>query len=97
MDILTAIAAEVSGPTRLDPLELFLDSDIIVQAVMVGLLLASIWSWAIIVAFFLRLGKLNSTSRSYEREFWTTNDREGALSKSKRLSLIHISEPTRRS
>ena len=87
LDILTAVAAEVVGPTRLDPLELFLDADIIVQAVMVGLILASIWSWAIIVAFFMRLGKLNSASREYEREFWTTNDREGALAKSKRAAI----------
>lgn len=88
---LSAVAAEtagnVAGATRLDPVELFLDADIVVQAVMIGLILASIWSWAIIVAFFLRLGKLNSASREYEGDFWSTSDREGALSKSKRASI----------
>ncbi|MEP1420557.1 MAG: protein TolQ [Erythrobacter sp.] len=88
---LSAVAAEVAGDvasaTRLDPLELFLAADIVVQAVIIGLILASIWSWAIIVAFFLKLGRLNSTSREYEGDFWSTNDREGALSKSKRTSI----------
>lgn len=88
LTFLTAVAtAGPAGPTRLDPLELFLDADIIVQAVMVGLILASIWSWAIIIAFFLRLGKLGNASREYERDFWSTNDRESALSKNKRAAI----------
>jgi len=85
--VLSAVAGEVAATTRLDPLELFLDADIIVQAVMVGLIIASIWSWAIIVAFVLRLGKLNGASREYESDFWTTNDREAALSKRNRSTI----------
>ena len=46
-----AAASGAVGPTRLDPLELFLDADIVVQAVMLGLILASIWSWMIIISF----------------------------------------------
>lgn len=84
LTFLTAAIADAPGTTRLDPLELFLDADIIVQAVMIGLLIASIWSWAIIISFFIRLGKLNSISRDYESDFWSTTDREGALSKRKR-------------
>ena len=87
LTFLTAVAIEAAGPTRLDPLELFLDADIIVQAVMVGLILASIWSWAIIVSFVLRMSKLNAASRSYEGDFWSTSDREGMLSKSKRSAI----------
>ncbi|WP_298309046.1 protein TolQ [uncultured Erythrobacter sp.] len=87
LTLLSAAASEALGSTRLDPLELFLDADIIVQAVMVGLILASIWSWAIIIAFVLRVGKLNGTSREYELDFWSSNDREAALSKSKRQAI----------
>lgn len=76
-----AQAGVATGPTRLDPIELFLDSDIIVQAVIVGLVLASIWTWAIIVSFSLRAGKLNRRSREYEVDFWETKDREAAVSK----------------
>lgn len=87
LNFLNLTASAAAAPTRLDPLELFLDADLIVQAVMVGLILASIWSWAIIISFVLRMSKLNSASREYEREFWTTNDREGALSKGKRAAI----------
>ena len=80
-DLLSAAAAPGAGPTSLNPLELFLAADIVVKAVMVGLILASIWSWAIIVSFTLRMGGLNSRSRRYEETFWTTKDREEVLSK----------------
>jgi biopolymer transport protein TolQ len=80
MNLLGAIAGEAVGPTRLDPIELFLQADIVVQAVMIGLILASIWTWAIIVSFSMRIGKLNKRSRSYEVDFWDSKDRESALS-----------------
>ncbi|WP_379551655.1 protein TolQ [Qipengyuania sp. DGS5-3] len=68
MTALTLLAA--SAPTRLDPLELFLDADIVVQLVMAGLILASIWVWAIIVGFSLRMRGLTSKTQEYEAEFW---------------------------
>ncbi|WP_252258680.1 protein TolQ [Erythrobacter aurantius] len=84
MSAAAGVAAPVAGPTRLDPIELFLQADIIVQAVMVGLILASIWTWAIIISFTLRIGGLNRKSRDYEANFWDTKDREAALSKKMR-------------
>ena len=76
-----------SGPTRLDPLELFLQADIVVQAVMVGLVLASIWTWTIIVSFTLRRGRLEKASRAYEKDFWETRDREATLTKQQRREI----------
>lgn len=70
-----------AAPARLDPLKLFLDADIVVQLVMIGLVLASIWTWTIIVSFSLRAARLAKKSRSYESEFWQTKDREGMLTK----------------
>ncbi|AWW75657.1 protein TolQ [Erythrobacter sp. KY5] len=91
IDLLSAGLAEAGatslGPTRLDPIELFLAADIVVQAVMIGLILASIWTWAIIVSFMLRIGKLNSASRGYEAEFWDTRDREAMLTKQRRATV----------
>lgn len=91
IDLLSAVAADAGeaslGPTRLDPIELFLAADIVVQAVMIGLILASIWSWAIIISFNIRMGKLSVNSRSYEDDFWSTTDREAALSKRKRSEI----------
>lgn len=68
MSSLTLLAAV--APTRLDPIRLFLDADIVVQLVMAGLLVASIWVWMIIVSFSLRMRKLRSRTIAYEREFW---------------------------
>jgi len=68
MSSLTLLAA--AAPTRLDPIRLFLDADIVVQLVMAGLLLASIWVWMIIVSFSLRMRKLRSRTIAYESEFW---------------------------
>ena len=84
---LLSAAAAATAPTRLDPVELFLQADIIVQAVMVGLILASVWVWMIIVSFSLRIGKLSKTSRDYEAEFWEQRDREGLLTKQMRKEI----------
>ncbi|WP_073977413.1 protein TolQ [Erythrobacter donghaensis] len=81
------LAAAVPAPTRLDPVELFVQADIIVQAVMVGLILASVWVWMIIVSFSLRIGGLSKKSREYEGEFWEQRDREGLLTKQMRKEV----------
>ena len=39
-----------TNAATLSPIALFLQADIIVKIVMVGLVLASIWTWSIIVA-----------------------------------------------
>lgn len=78
------LLASVAAPNRLDPLELFLMADIVVQAVMVGLLLASIWTWMIIVSFFLRMGAVERKSRKFEAEFWEAEDEKTVLGKSSR-------------
>ena len=60
----------VTAPTRVDPVQLFMDADIVVQLVMLGLVLASIWVWTIIGSFSLRMGKLKTRTRKYEEDFW---------------------------
>jgi biopolymer transport protein TolQ len=70
MTIANILAEAASGaPNRLNPVRLFLDADIVVQVVMVGLILASIWTWAIIVSFSLRMGGVARRSKAFEREF----------------------------
>ncbi len=73
---LAADAAASGAPTRLNPVRLFLDADIVVQVVMAGLILASIWVWAIVVSFALRMGAVNRRCASYEGEFWKAKDLE---------------------
>lgn len=59
------------------PLHLFLQADWVVKAVMIGLALASIWVWTIIVSFVLKIGSINNQSEAFEREFWRTEDVDG--------------------
>ncbi len=58
----------------LSPIALFLQADLVVKFVMAALLLASIWTWAIILSFALRLGRLRRRSERFDREFWTAAD-----------------------
>ncbi|MBX7528602.1 protein TolQ [Qipengyuania vesicularis] len=72
--MITLSLLSIGAPTRLDPVQLFLDADIVVQAVMAGLILASIWVWMIIVSFSLRMRKLRDAQRDYEAEFWQADN-----------------------
>jgi biopolymer transport protein TolQ len=77
---LTAAAAAAGAPTRLNPVKLFLDADIVVQVVMAGLVLASIWVWAIIVSFSLRMGSMKRRSDAYEADFWEARELDSVKS-----------------
>jgi biopolymer transport protein TolQ len=60
--------------TTLSPIALFLQADIIVKLVMIGLLVASIWTWGIIIAQWAKLRKVGGASERYERDFWKADD-----------------------
>jgi biopolymer transport protein TolQ len=53
---------------------LFRDANLPVQIVMVLLLLASIWTWAIIVTHWLKMGRIMRENDKFEREFWKAED-----------------------
>ncbi len=46
-------------------------ADIVVQAVMLGLALASVWTWAIIIDKSMTFGRLKSKARKFEDQFWS--------------------------
>jgi biopolymer transport protein TolQ len=58
----------------MSPLALFLQADIVVKVVMVGLLLASVWTWGIIVGHGARLKRINAKNARFERDFWASQD-----------------------
>ena len=58
----------------MSPLTLFLHADVVVKVVMLGLLLASIWTWAIIFTHALRLKRINRATEKFEAEFWAADD-----------------------
>jgi biopolymer transport protein TolQ len=65
----TALASNVSS--SLSMFDLFLQSDSIVKFVMLILLVASFWSWAVIFDKVLRLRRLRQAASSFEDTFWS--------------------------
>ncbi len=59
------IAAEAS--TMLNPIALFLAADLVVKAIMIGLAVASLWSWAVIIDKAVRFSGLNSQATAFEK------------------------------
>ena len=57
-------AAEAS---MINPVTLFLTADIVVQAIMLGLAVASLWSWAVIIDKAVRFASLNRQANSFEQ------------------------------
>jgi biopolymer transport protein TolQ len=52
-------------------ISLFLQADIIVKLVIVGLLLASVWSWAIIIDKSILYSKMRKQMDLFEKTFWS--------------------------
>ena len=71
----------------LSPVALFLQADIIVKIVMVGLLLASIWTWSIIVAHWMKMRKATKASERFERDFWKAEDSQAFYQDNKESEL----------
>ncbi len=57
--------------TDLSLVTLFLQAHIVVKCVIVGLLLASVWSWAIIVDKTLLYGRIRRQMDRFEKLFWS--------------------------
>lgn len=58
----------------MSPLGLFMQADWVVKAVMLGLLLASIWTWAIIISLFGRIGRVRKSADRFETDYRRTSD-----------------------
>ena len=73
-----AVATEAipGASAKLSLLSLFMSADLVVQAVMVGLLLASIWVWAIVVDKFLLYRRTKRAMDQFEQTFWSGHSLE---------------------
>lgn len=60
-----------SVATDFSMLGLFMQADWVVKAVMLGLIFASVWSWAIIFEKWLTLRSVNRRADQFERVFWS--------------------------
>lgn len=63
-----------TNPATLSPVALFLQADIVVKLVMVGLLLASIWTWGVIISAIVSLGGVDRRGAAFERDFNRAED-----------------------
>jgi biopolymer transport protein TolQ len=71
MQSLETIALPGTVAPTLSVFELFLQSDAIVKMVMLLLLVASFWSWAVIFDKATRLRRLRQAAASFEETFWS--------------------------
>jgi biopolymer transport protein TolQ len=68
----TVDAATLGAPgTDLSILGLFLQADIVVKLVMIGLLLASVWVWAIVFEKVSTLRRAEKAADGFEERFWS--------------------------
>ena len=50
---------------------LFLQADLLIKAVLIGLLVASVWSWAVVVQKYAELRRLRLLADDFEEMFWS--------------------------
>jgi len=65
------IPAAGMAPHDFSVIGLFMQADNVVKAIMIGLLLWSIWSLAIMLEKWIRLRTLNSRAEKFEDAFWS--------------------------
>ena len=92
MTVLNGINLAADAVT-LSPVALFLQADIVVKTVIVGLLLASIHVWATIISHGRNIGKIIRENVQFERQFRRTRSTEkfyGANAKNNPLPMARI-------
>jgi biopolymer transport protein TolQ len=70
MDAIGA-AAGAAAHSDLSMWALFWQADLVVKSVMIGLLAASVWCWAIIVDKSMLYGRVKREMNRFERTFWS--------------------------
>ena len=84
MDQAVNSAALAAPSANLSLWGLFLEADVVVKLVMLILLLASVWVWAIIIEKVISLRRVNREATEFEDSFWSGGsldelyEREGA-------------------
>ena len=73
---IAANALDLGTNTDFSLLSLFLKADIIVKAVMISLILCSVYSWAVIIEKYRLFKKINKSSEEFEEKFWNSKSAE---------------------
>ncbi|MEM7694679.1 MAG: protein TolQ [Pseudomonadota bacterium] len=64
-------SASLEGPKEFSLWALFLEAQLIVKVVMIGLVLASVWCWGIILYKVIAFRRFKSRMTAFEDEFWS--------------------------
>ena len=73
---ITSQAVGLASSADFSILTLFIRADIIVKSVIIILIFASIYSWAIIIEKFRLFKKINKSSEEFEEKFWRSKSAE---------------------
>ena len=69
-------AIGLGGSTDFSLINLFLRADIVVKSVIVILIVASIYSWALIIEKYRLFNKIQKSSAIFEEKFWSSKSAE---------------------
>ena len=73
---ITSQAVGLSSSVDFSLMSLFLRADIVVKSVIILLIAASIYSWAIIIEKFKMFKKINQSTVEFEEKFWKSKSAE---------------------
>ena len=76
MEEITVAASIATESIDFSMLSLFLRADFVVKSVIIILILASLYSWTIIVAKLIRIKQLKKLEKEFEEIFWSGNSFE---------------------
>ncbi len=64
---MTVAATVASEASMMNPVSLFMAADWVIKAIMIGLVVASVWSWTIIIDKAFRFTALNNQADAFEK------------------------------
>ncbi|MGF1650748.1 MAG: protein TolQ [Hyphomicrobiaceae bacterium] len=73
--------------------DLFMQADIVVKTVMIGLVVASIWSWAIIIEKLYAFRRARIEADRFEQQFWSgqsLDDLYNTMSRGRAISMAAL-------
>ena len=73
---ITSQAVGLASSADFSILKLFLRADLIVKSVIIILIAASIYSWAVIIEKYRLFKKINKSSEEFENKFWKSRSAE---------------------
>ena len=71
-------------------IDLFLQASLVVQAVMVLLIVASIISWIVIFERYLNLSRIKQANKIFEEQFWSGKDLSDLYEDTKEISIDEL-------